>query len=127
MARAECRDAGRPGTRHAGSYREMADKPGPSSHSQDGSAKMMPGPTVSVVLPCFNAVRSVGAALDSLLTQTYTRLEILALDDGSADGTRKILEARAAQDDRIRVLANGTNQGLIRTLNWGVAEARGEL
>lgn len=84
-------------------------------------------PLVSVLLPCFEAERFLPAALDSLLGQTYERLEILALDDGSSDGTRRILEERAARDDRVRVLRSETNQGLIRTLNRGVPEARGEL
>jgi glycosyltransferase involved in cell wall biosynthesis len=84
-------------------------------------------PLVSVVLPCYDAEELVGAALDSLLGQTYGNLEILALDDGSGDGTLGILEEYAARDDRMRVLRNETNLGVIRTLNRGVAEARGEI
>jgi glycosyltransferase involved in cell wall biosynthesis len=84
-------------------------------------------PLVSVLLPCFDAERFVGAALDSLLDQTYGALEILAIDDASGDGTLGILEAYAARDERVRVLRNERNLGLISTLNRGVAEARGEL
>ena len=84
-------------------------------------------PLVSVLLPCFDAERFVAAALDSLLDQTYGELEILAIDDASGDGTLGILEAYAARDERIRVLRNERNLGLIATLNRGVAEARGEL
>jgi glycosyltransferase involved in cell wall biosynthesis len=84
-------------------------------------------PLVSVLLPCFDAERFVGAALDSLLGQTYDELEILAMDDASEDGTFGILEAYAAGDERVRVLRNERNLGLIATLNRGVAEARGEL
>lgn len=82
---------------------------------------------VSVLLPCFDAERFVGAALDSLLDQTYGELEVLAIDDASGDGTLGILEAYAARDERVRVLRNERNMGLIATLNRGVAEARGEL
>lgn len=84
-------------------------------------------PLVSVLLPCFDAERFVAAALDSLLDQTYGKLEILAIDDASRDGTLAILEAHAARDERVRVLRNPRNLGLIATLNRGVAEARGEL
>jgi len=84
-------------------------------------------PLVSVLFPCFDAERFVGAALGSLLDQTYDKLEILAIDDASGDGTGRILEQLAARDDRVRVLRNERNLGLIGTLNRGVAEARGEL
>lgn len=82
-------------------------------------------PLVSVVLPCYEAERFLAEALDSLLGQTFGRLEILAIDDGSGDGTAAILDEFAARDERIRVLRNAENQGVIRTLNRGVAEARG--
>lgn len=88
---------------------------------------MNSGPLVSVVLPCYEAERFLAEALGSLLGQTYANLEILALDDGSSDGTLRILEELAVRDTRIRVLRNETNQGVIRTLNRGVAEARGEI
>jgi glycosyltransferase involved in cell wall biosynthesis len=84
-------------------------------------------PLVSVVLPCYEAERFLAEALGSLLGQTYDKLEVLALDDGSSDGTLRILEEYAARDGRLRVLLNETNQGVIRTLNRGVAEARGEI
>lgn len=84
-------------------------------------------PLVSIVLPCYEAERFLAQALDSLLAQTYGRLEVLAIDDGSRDGTAAILEGFAARDERVRVLRNPENQGVIRTLNRGVAEARGEI
>ena len=84
-------------------------------------------PLVSILLPCFEAERFLAGALDSLLAQTYDELEILALDDGSRDGTRGILDAYANRDERIRVLENEANRGLIPTLNRGVAAAGGEL
>jgi glycosyltransferase involved in cell wall biosynthesis len=78
-------------------------------------------------MPCFDAERFLPAALDSLLGQTYGNVEILAIDDGASDATPRILAEFAARDDRVRVLRNETNQGVIRTLNRGVAEARGEI
>jgi glycosyltransferase involved in cell wall biosynthesis len=78
-------------------------------------------------MPCYDAERFLPAALESLLGQTFGDFEILTIDDGSSDGTLGILEGFAARDERVRVLRNETNQGVIRTLNRGVAEARGEL
>ena len=83
-------------------------------------------PLVSVVLPCFNAERFLHEALKSVLRQTYRDLEVVALDDGSRDATARILERHAAQDARVRIMANDNNLGLIPTLNRGVAEARGD-
>lgn len=80
---------------------------------------------VSVILPCHNAGAFLESALQSVLDQTYRHLEVLAIDDGSTDRTRAILERMAALDARVRVLINERNQGLIPTLNRGVAEARG--
>jgi len=84
-------------------------------------------PLVSVVLPCHEAEETLAAALDSLLGQTHRELEVLAIDDGSADATPRILAERAARDERVRILRNAENLGVIRTLNRGVAEARGEI
>ncbi|MGH3427978.1 MAG: glycosyltransferase family 2 protein [Mycobacteriales bacterium] len=84
-------------------------------------------PLVSVLLPCFDAEEALPASLDSLLGQTYGELEVIAVDDGSTDGTLRILEEFAARDDRVRVLGNEVNLGVIRSLNRAVAEARGEL
>lgn len=77
-------------------------------------------------MPCYDAERTLPAALDSLLGQTFGDFEILAIEDGSSDGTLGILKEYAARDDRVRVLRNEVNEGVIRTLNRGVAEARGE-
>jgi glycosyltransferase involved in cell wall biosynthesis len=85
----------------------------------------MPGPLVTILLPCFDAQQFLDAALESLTRQTYGELDILAIDDGSRDGTPRILDRWAARDPRVRVLRNGANRGLIETLNRGVAEARG--
>lgn len=91
----------------------------------EGGPVTSESPLVSVVLPCFQAEEFVGEAVRTLLDQTHAHLEVLALDDGSTDGTRTILEDAADRDPRVRVLVNETNLGLIPTLNRGVREARG--
>lgn len=84
------------------------------------------GPRVSVVLPARNAASTVDAALESMLRQTFTDLEVLAIDDGSTDETRARLDGWAATDRRVRVLSTG-GVGLVGALNLGLREARGEL
>ena len=61
-------------------------------------------PRVSVCLPCRNAAATLPAALDSLLGQTLSAFEIVAVDDGSTDSTGDILAAYARRDTRIRPL-----------------------
>jgi glycosyltransferase involved in cell wall biosynthesis len=61
-------------------------------------ADAVPAPRISVILPCYNAEAFVADALESLLAQTYRDFEVLALDDGSTDGTLAILRAFAADD-----------------------------
>lgn len=80
-------------------------------------------PLVSVLLPCCNGGPTVGLALHSLLTQTFTDFEILFLNDGSSDDSVDI--ARSFDDPRIRLLGDHTRRGLPVRLNEGVAQARG--
>jgi GT2 family glycosyltransferase len=84
----------------------------------------MTAPTVSVVLPAYNALRYVGAAIDSVLQQTFTDFELLIVDDGSTDGTRDTI--RSYRDPRIIVIEHDRNRGLPAGLNHALAIARGE-
>jgi succinoglycan biosynthesis protein ExoA len=92
------------------------------------SAASEPRPIVSVVIPTMNEVSFVGTALDSLRAQTYPvdRLEILAVDGGSTDGTVEFLDQRARADPRIRVLG-GPGVNCPAALNIGITEARGSI
>jgi hypothetical protein len=76
---------------------------------------------VSVVLPVFNAESLVREAVDSVLGQTLTDLELVVVDDGSTDGTAAILAGYG--DRRLRVLRFESNRGYIEALNVGVTEA----
>ena len=82
-------------------------------------------PTISVLLPVFNAARTLPAALDSLFTQTFTDFEIVAVDDGSTDGSAAVLRAAAARDERLQPVF-AEHSGLVGALNTGLAAARGE-
>lgn len=59
---------------------------------------------LSVIVPVFNVAEFLPRCLDSILAQTYPAFDIVAVDDGSTDGSGEICEAYAARDDRIRVM-----------------------
>ena len=76
-------------------------------------------------MPVYNAERYVAEAVESILDQTLGDFEFLIVDDGSTDGSRRILERYAARDPRIR-LASRPNTGYLVALNEMLAAARGE-
>jgi hypothetical protein len=82
-------------------------------------------PRVTVLMPLFNGERHVGAAIESILRQTYRDFELVIVDDGSTDQSRQI--ARSYQDPRIRILVNDRNIGLAASLNRGLTASHGEL
>lgn len=82
-------------------------------------------PTVSVIMPAYNAQRTVGEAIESVLRQTFGDFELIVIDDGSTDGTADVIEGYAA-DPRIRFLKNPRNSGVSATRNYGIREAVGE-
>lgn len=81
-------------------------------------------PLVSVVLPVHDGEAYLGAAIDSILRQSYRHLELIVIDDGSSDGSAALAESYA--DPRVRLVRNGCNLGLVATLNRGIDLARGE-
>jgi glycosyltransferase involved in cell wall biosynthesis len=82
-------------------------------------------PTLSVLLPAYNAARYVAEAVESILAQTYTDFEFLIVDDGSTDDTPKILRRYAERDRRIHFVSR-PNTGYVIALNEMLARARGE-
>jgi GT2 family glycosyltransferase len=80
---------------------------------------------VSIILPVYNGADYIEEALDSILAQTYTHFELIVVDDGSTDATPALLDQRAAQEPRLRVV-HQPNQRLPRALNNGFRLARGE-
>lgn len=81
---------------------------------------------LSVVMPVYNAEKFLPAALDSVLTQSFTQFEFLIHDDGSTDDSWAILSSYASRDPRIS-LSRGKNAGLPAVLNGLIARSTGEL
>lgn len=82
-------------------------------------------PFVSVVLSVFNGEKYLEIAVRSILEQTFTNFELIAIDDGSTDASGRILETLSRSDSRLRVFSQG-NQGLIAALNRGVSLSQGQ-
>jgi glycosyltransferase involved in cell wall biosynthesis len=79
-----------------------------------------------VVLPARDAATTITAAIDSVLAQTDSAWELIAVDDGSSDATASILDAAARRDARIRVV-RGPGKGLVAALEAGLAASSGDL
>jgi glycosyltransferase involved in cell wall biosynthesis len=77
-------------------------------------------PKVSVLMPVRDGERFIARAIDSVLTQTLSDLELIIVDDGSADGTAAIVSAYAWRDPRIRVARNESHEGISVALNRAV-------
>jgi GT2 family glycosyltransferase len=77
---------------------------------------------ISVIVPAYNAARTVAATLDAILAQTSPAREIIVVDDGSKDDTRGALEPYR---DRVRII-HQVNSGVSASRNRGVTEAAGE-
>lgn len=83
-------------------------------------------PAVSVLLPCYNAAAHLAQCLESLLSQSFIDFEIVAVDDGSEDETPDLLEKRAGEDSRLRVL-HRPHRGIAAALMAATREARAGL
>jgi len=84
----------------------------------------MHDPLVSVVIPCFNQGQFLPEAIESILAQTFPRIEIIVVEDCSTDGfTREVV--RRSTFHRTRKILNDTNRGVVATRNAGVCAARG--
>lgn len=78
-------------------------------------------------MPVYNAQAYVEDAIASILSQSYRNLELVAVDDGSTDGTWQILNNACKADERLRAVRNDTNHGIVDALNRGLTLAGGRL
>ena len=80
---------------------------------------------ISIVVPIYNAAKTLPQCLDSLIGQTYSDLEIICVDDGSTDDTQDILAQYAVKDDRIKVIRK-EKSGVSEARNKGIEQSSGQ-
>lgn len=84
----------------------------------------MPAPTISVIVTVFNRERYIEQALESILSQTLTSLELIVVDDGSTDST--VERVLGFSDPRLRLIRHEGNLGIPAARNSGLSTAEGE-
>lgn len=80
-------------------------------------------PLISVVIPCYNAASYVAAAIDSVLNQNYSNLQIIVVDDGSADDSKNVI---CRYGDRVQYMFQ-QNGGISAARNAALKKVRGDL
>lgn len=83
-------------------------------------------PLISVIIPTYNVELYVEKAINSILNQTYSNLQIIIIDDCSTDRTYEIVQNVSKLDPRVLILRNKINSKIVKTLNYGLEYARGE-
>lgn len=81
-------------------------------------------PTVSIIVPVYNAEKAIARCADSILNQEYEDFEAIFVDDGSKDGSPAILDAYAKKDARVKVI-HKANSGVSSTRNLALDQAKG--
>jgi glycosyltransferase involved in cell wall biosynthesis len=84
-------------------------------------------PLISVALCTYNGERYLRQQLDSLLAQTYSNMEVIAVDDGSTDRTVELLRDYESRDSRLRVFVNPRNLGFVRNFERAISLCNGKL
>jgi glycosyltransferase involved in cell wall biosynthesis len=85
-----------------------------------------PDPRVSVLLPCRDAAATLDESLGSMAAQTFASIQIIAVDDGSSDGTPELLAEWARRDARVECIRTPP-RGIVAALNSAAGRARGEV
>lgn len=80
---------------------------------------------ISIIMPVYNTADFLKTCMESLLNQTFRDFELLAIDDGSTDGSAELLDAYAAKDPRVKVF-HQENQGQAASRNYGLEQMRGD-
>jgi glycosyltransferase involved in cell wall biosynthesis len=83
-------------------------------------------PLVSVFMKSYEHEQFIAEAIESVLQQDFTDLELIIVDDASTDASKQIIERYAEQDPRIRVIFHESNLGITKVVNDGIDAARGK-
>ena len=83
-------------------------------------------PLISIIVPIFNVSDYIDECLRSVITQTYSNIEILCIDDCGTDNSMEIVNRYARTDTRIKILKHTVNKGLAPARNLGIVEAKGD-
>jgi glycosyltransferase involved in cell wall biosynthesis len=111
---------------NGGSRHPPLERPSVNAAKLNG-AKLEPGAKISIVLPNFNHGALLKDNIDGIRAQTYADWELLIVDDGSTDNSRAVIEAAAAQDQRILPIFLPHNRGAMFAAQTALAAASGEL
>lgn len=84
----------------------------------------MKNPLVSIIVPVYNTEKYIRECLNSLIQQSYSHIEIIAVDDGSTDNSLCLLKKLAAKDSRLKVFSQ-PNQGVSAARNLALSKATG--
>ncbi len=88
--------------------------------------KQVNDPKISIIMPIFNVERFIKEAIESILNQTFNDFEFIIINDGSTDNSFKIIKEYAKKDNRIIIINNSKNLGIIKSLNLGLKKAQGK-
>ena len=81
---------------------------------------------VSVIIPAYKVENYIEECLDSVITQSYTNLEVLCVEDCGLDKSAEIIECYCSKDSRIQLVKNQSNLGVAKSRNKGIRMAKGE-
>ncbi|WP_126244190.1 glycosyltransferase [Chitinophaga rhizosphaerae] len=99
-------------------YEKTGRRTAPAPIAESGD-----NPLISIVLPCYNAGEFLQDCLNSIFSQSYPHFELIIVNDGSTDETKEIILRN--EDERIRLVENPENQGIVKSLNKGIKLAKG--
>lgn len=83
-------------------------------------------PIISVIMAAYNAEKYISECIESVLNQTLRDFEFVIIDDGSSDNTYDIIKKYSEKDERIKLIKNSKNFGLVRSINVGLEQAKGK-
>lgn len=85
----------------------------------------MSNPSISIIIPIYNASKYLNRCIDSIISQTYINFELILINDGSTDNSLQICEYYQNQDDRITIISQ-KNSGVSAARNQGLLRATGQ-